>query len=55
MDSTYTSNGAKLAFRESGAGLPIVFLHPTPLDGRFWQPLIEKLRDEMCIRDRSGR
>jgi len=23
--------------------LPVVFLHPTPLDGQFWRPLIEEL------------
>jgi len=43
MNSSFPSNGAKLAYRDSGAGLPVVFLHPTPLDGRFWQPLIELL------------
>lgn len=39
MMSTYQSNGAELAFRDSGEGLPVVFLHPTPLDGDFWRPL----------------
>jgi 3-oxoadipate enol-lactonase len=32
-----------LYFRESGSGLPVVFLHPTPLDNEYWQPLIENL------------
>ena len=32
-----------LAYRERGAGLPLVFLHPTPLDGEYWWPLIEEL------------
>ncbi|MGC1462686.1 MAG: alpha/beta hydrolase [Terracidiphilus sp.] len=43
MNSFYVSNGAKLAFRDTGAGLPVVFLHPTPLDGDFWSPLVEEL------------
>jgi pimeloyl-ACP methyl ester carboxylesterase len=32
-----------LAYRDTGAGLPVVFLHPTPLDGEFWSPLTENL------------
>jgi 3-oxoadipate enol-lactonase len=43
MKATYQSDGATLAFRDSGAGLPVVFLHPTPLDGEFWRPLTENL------------
>ncbi len=43
MNATYQSDGATLAFRDSGTGLPVVFLHPTPLDGAYWQPLTEKL------------
>ena len=43
MNATYRSDGATLAFRDSGAGLPVVFLHPTPLDGEYWWPLIEQL------------
>jgi 3-oxoadipate enol-lactonase len=43
MNATYRSDGAKLAFRDSGAGLPVVFLHPTPLDGDYWRPLINEL------------
>jgi len=43
MNATYRSDGATLAFRDSGAGLPVVFLHPTPLDGEYWRPLIEQL------------
>lgn len=49
MDATYQSDGVKLAFRESGAGLPVVFLHPTPLDGDYWQPLIEDLAGVRAI------
>jgi 3-oxoadipate enol-lactonase len=41
--STYLSNGAKLAFSDTGTGLPVVFLHPTPLDHDYWRPLIEEM------------
>jgi 3-oxoadipate enol-lactonase len=43
MYGTYPSDGVTLAFRDTGAGLPIVFLHPTPLDGEFWSPLTKNL------------
>jgi pimeloyl-ACP methyl ester carboxylesterase len=49
MSSSYQFDGAKLVFRSSGAGLPVVFLHPTPLDGEFWRPLTEKLPDVRAI------
>jgi 3-oxoadipate enol-lactonase len=43
MNSWYQSDGARLSFRDTGTGLPVVFLHPTPLDGDYWRPLIEDL------------
>ena len=43
MNATHRSDAATLAFRDSGAGLPVVFLHPTPLDGEYWRPLINEL------------
>jgi pimeloyl-ACP methyl ester carboxylesterase len=43
MRQFYESDGARLSFSDSGAGLPVVFLHPTPLDGDFWQPLAAEL------------
>ncbi len=49
MNATYQSDGARLAFRETGAGLPVVFLHPTPLDGEYWRPLIEDLAGVRAI------
>ena len=49
MNATYQSDGATLAFRDSGAGLPVVFLHPTPLDGEYWQPLTEQLAGVRAI------
>jgi 3-oxoadipate enol-lactonase len=39
----YEADGAGLAFRVAGSGLPVVFLHPTPLDHFFWSPLIDRL------------
>ena len=41
--STYGSNGAQLSYQESGSGLPVVFLHPTPLDHFYWLPMIGEL------------
>jgi len=41
--STYELDGAKLCYMESGTGLPVVFLHPTPLDHGYWLPLTEGL------------
>jgi pimeloyl-ACP methyl ester carboxylesterase len=43
MSGSYESGGARLVFGDSGSGLPVVFLHPTPLDHDFWRPLIEEL------------
>ncbi len=40
MSEIYESNGARLSFRESGAGIPVVFLHPTPLDHFYWLPMV---------------
>lgn len=39
----YQADGARLAYAESGAGTPVVFLHPTPLDHVYWEPLIAEL------------
>jgi 3-oxoadipate enol-lactonase len=49
MNGTYLSNGARLSFRDSGSGLPIVFLHPTPLDREYWRPLTEDLAGVRAI------
>lgn len=48
MKATYQSDGATLAFRETGAGLPVMFLHPTPLDGEYWRPLINDLAGDLA-------
>jgi pimeloyl-ACP methyl ester carboxylesterase len=49
MNDTYFSDGARLGFRDSGAGLPVVFLHPTPLDREYWRPLTEDLAGVRAI------
>ena len=43
MIGTYDSGQARLSFRDTGSGPPIVFLHPTPLDSGYWHPLIDSL------------
>lgn len=49
MNATYRSDGATLAYRDTGAGVPVVFLHPTPLDGEYWRPLIDDLAGVRAI------
>lgn len=49
MTSFYESAGARLGFRDSGAGLPVVFLHPTPLDREYWRPVTENLAGARAI------
>ena len=48
MNGSYQSHGARLEFSDTGTGLPIVFLHPTPLDRDFWRPLNLDLNLEMA-------
>jgi len=47
--SVFELDGAKLSYIESGAGLPVVFLHPTPLDHGYWLPLTEGLAGVRAI------
>ena len=46
----YESGGTKLAFEEMGEGMPVVFLHPTPLDHDYWRPMIERLDEVQGVR-----
>ncbi|HUB30223.1 MAG TPA: alpha/beta hydrolase [Terracidiphilus sp.] len=46
---SYVHDGARLVFRESGSGLPVVFLHPTPLDYFYWTALIDRLGGARAI------
>lgn len=43
MNFLASASGARLAFSDTGAGLPVVFLHPTPLDHDYWRLLIERV------------
>jgi 3-oxoadipate enol-lactonase len=43
MSEFYHYGGARLGFTDSGSGLPVVFLHPTPLDRDYWRPLSQQL------------
>ncbi len=43
MNGTYQSDGAQLRCRDTGKGIPVVFLHPTPLDHDYWRPLLDNL------------
>src|ERR1035441_11036968 len=49
MDGTFVSDGALLHFADTGAGLPVVFLHPTPLDHDYWRPVLEDLAGVRAI------
>lgn len=43
---TYTSDETQLTYRETGKGNPVVFLHPTPLEGEYWQPVVRYLSQD---------
>lgn len=43
MSESYESGGARLAYSDAGAGTPVVFLHPTPLDRDYWRPMIAEM------------
>lgn len=49
MNHTFDSNGVRLGYRDTGSGLPVVFLHPTPLNRDYWRPLIEDLAGVRAI------
>jgi 3-oxoadipate enol-lactonase len=49
MNSFYESGGARLSFIEIGAGLPVVLLHPTPLDHTYWLPTVGDLAGVRAI------
>src|SRR5512146_842883 len=44
-----SSSGVNLAYSDTGIGLPVVFLHPTPLDHDYWRPLTALLPDLRAI------
>jgi len=43
MGSLDLADGSRLGFTDAGAGLQVVFLHPTPLHREFWHPLTREL------------
>lgn len=43
MSKTYESNAACLSYEDTGTGVPVIFLHPTPLDHIYWQPMLSEL------------
>lgn len=43
MTGEYLSGGARLSYSDAGEGLPVVLLHPTPLDREYWRPLTREL------------
>ncbi len=43
MNGDYLSAGARLSYWSAGEGLPVVLLHPTPLDREYWRPLTREL------------
>jgi pimeloyl-ACP methyl ester carboxylesterase len=45
----YQSDGTALAYDETGAGRPVVFLHPTPLDRDYWRLLTAELAGVRAI------
>ena len=49
MNGAYESAGTRLTFRDTGAGMPVVFLHPTPLDRDYWRPLVSNLAGVRAI------
>ncbi len=49
MNHTYQSDGARLGYSDIGAGKPVIFLHPTPVDREYWRPLSEELAGVRAI------
>lgn len=43
MSGTFEFKGARLSYRESGSGIPVVFLHPTPIDHFYWLPMLQEI------------
>ena len=39
----------RIRYRDEGGGPPIVFVHGALVDGRLWEPVVERLGDSRCI------
>jgi 3-oxoadipate enol-lactonase len=52
----YEARGTQLFYTAVGEGDPVILLHPTPLDHRFWLPVAEGLKDryKLIIPDLRG-
>ena len=50
MNGRYESDGAQLDYFDTGTGLPVVLLHPTPLDHDYWRPMLDELSDALPVR-----
>jgi pimeloyl-ACP methyl ester carboxylesterase len=53
---TYSSRGLRLAWREAGAGLPVLLLHAFPLSGEMWDSQLAALSGayRVLVPDLSG-
>ena len=49
MTESYISSGAILRYTLAGNGVPVVFLHPTPLDHDYWRPVVIELSGVRAI------
>lgn len=49
MNRWFDLDGTRLSFRETGSGIPVVFLHPTPLHHDYWQPMLADLAGMRAI------
>jgi pimeloyl-ACP methyl ester carboxylesterase len=49
MSDFYESSGARLSYSDLGLRVPVVFLHPTPLDHQYWIPLVGQLAGVRAI------
>lgn len=41
--------GARLNYSDVGEGASVMFLHPTPLDGDYWRPMVAQLTEVRAI------
>ena len=53
---SFTSRGLRLAYSETGTGLPLLLLHAFPLSGAMWDPQVEALAGQarLIVPDLSG-
>lgn len=49
MSFFYVSDESRLSYDECGSGIPVVFLHPTPLNHEYWRPLTERMPQVRAI------